>query len=88
MRDPDAAPPPPPPRHLLSLTVSEPAYTADVQSVLVGVGSRPGEVAVHAYVAAGKLTLSLGYDVNGFVWGAVEGWWGDVLALVNDVLLQ
>lgn len=35
-----------------------------------------------------KLCLSLAYDVNGFVWGSVEQWWGDVLTLVNDVLVR
>ncbi|BEJ00131.1 hypothetical protein CcaverHIS631_0411730 [Cutaneotrichosporon cavernicola] len=82
--DPDAPAPPAAPRCLLTLTVSEPTYSSDVDSVLVGARMPPGEVGVHAYVAGGKLTLSLAYDVN----GAVEGWWADVLGLVSDVLLQ
>ncbi|BEJ15390.1 hypothetical protein CspHIS471_0411570 [Cutaneotrichosporon sp. HIS471] len=85
--DPDAPTPPAAPRCLLTLTVSEPTYSSEVDSVLVGTRLAPGEVGLHAYVVGGNLTLSLAYDVNGLVWGAVEGWWEDVLGLVDEVLL-
>jgi hypothetical protein len=36
---------------------------------------------------SGRLWMSLGYDVNGFAPGAIEGFWDEVQALVREVLL-
>jgi hypothetical protein len=37
--------------------------------------------------SSGKLWLSLGYDVNGYEQGAIEGFWAEVQSLVREVLL-
>jgi hypothetical protein len=38
-------------------------------------------------VYSGKLWMSLGYDVNGFAPGEIEGFWKEVRDLAGEVLL-
>ena len=56
-------------------------------SLTTGSRQRPGALLLFAYTFCGKLWLSLGYDVNGFEPGAIEGFWTEVQTLVRDMFL-
>ena len=58
-----------------------------LQSLTTGSRQRPGGLLLFAYTFKGKLWMSLGYDVNGFKEGAIEGFWEEVQALVKEVLM-
>ncbi|ORY31224.1 hypothetical protein BCR39DRAFT_526980 [Naematelia encephala] len=56
-------------------------------SLTTGSRQRPGALLLFAYTFAGKLWLSLGYDMNGFAPGSIEAFWTQVQDLVKEVLL-
>lgn len=56
-------------------------------SLTTGSRQRQGGLLLFAYTFAGKLWMSLGYDVNGFKEGVIEGFWEEVQSLVKEVLL-
>ncbi|ORX40986.1 hypothetical protein BD324DRAFT_647886 [Kockovaella imperatae] len=58
-----------------------------LQALTTGSRQRPGGLLLFAYTFAGKLWMSLGYDVNGFQEGVIEGFWEEVQNLVKEVML-
>ena len=58
-----------------------------LESLTTGSRQRPGGLLLFAYTFKGKLWMSLGYDVNGFEGGAIEGFWDEVQGLVKEVML-
>ncbi|WVF68181.1 hypothetical protein IAT40_002946 [Kwoniella sp. CBS 6097] len=59
----------------------------ELKSLTTGSRQRSGGLLLFAYTFAGKLWFSLGYDKNGFAPGEIEGFWDEVQALVEEVLL-
>ncbi|KAG8918261.1 hypothetical protein FRC01_001955 [Tulasnella sp. 417] len=48
---------------------------------------RPGGLLLFGYTFAGKLTLNLAYDLNGFKDGIIEAWWKDLLGGCDELLV-
>ncbi|KAG8918263.1 hypothetical protein FRC01_001957 [Tulasnella sp. 417] len=48
---------------------------------------RPGGLLLFGYTFAGKLTLNLAYDLNGFKDGIIEAWWKDLLGGCDELLI-
>ncbi|OCF33645.1 hypothetical protein I317_02848 [Kwoniella heveanensis CBS 569] len=59
----------------------------ELKSLTTGSRQRAGGLLLFAYTFAGKLWFSLGYDKNGFAPGEIEGFWAEVQALVEEVLI-
>ncbi|KAG8918262.1 hypothetical protein FRC01_001956 [Tulasnella sp. 417] len=47
---------------------------------------RPGGLLLFGYTFAGRLTLNLAYDLNGFKDGIIEAWWKDLLGGCDELL--
>ena len=58
-----------------------------LERLTTGSRQRAGGLLLFAYTFAGKLWLSLGYDVNGFEEGVIEGFWDEMQVLVREVMM-
>ncbi|KAG9043517.1 hypothetical protein FS837_009465 [Tulasnella sp. UAMH 9824] len=58
-----------------------------VHSLTPAVRTRPGGLLLFGYTFAGKLTLNLVHDANGFKDGIFEAWWKDVLGGFDELLI-
>ncbi|KAK4057560.1 hypothetical protein OIO90_001205 [Microbotryomycetes sp. JL221] len=59
----------------------------ELDSLTTGSRQRPGALLLFAYTFAGKLWLSLGYDVNGFKPGFVEEFWSQILKAADELIV-
>ncbi|POY71246.1 hypothetical protein BMF94_5558 [Rhodotorula taiwanensis] len=60
----------------------------ELHSLTTGSRQRAGALLLFAYTFAGKLWLSLGYDVNGFERGVIEKWWDALQCGIDGLLLD
>ncbi|KAG2155563.1 hypothetical protein DEU56DRAFT_768027 [Suillus clintonianus] len=59
-----------------------------LHTLTTGSRQRSGGMLLFGYTFAGKLWISLGYDVNGFEKVMVEQFWENVLQTMDDLLVQ
>lgn len=59
-----------------------------LHTLTTGSRQRSGGMLLFGYTFAGKLWVSLGYDVNGFDKAMVDRYWGNVLQIMDELLLK
>lgn len=59
-----------------------------LHTLTTGSRQRPGAMLLFAYTLAGRLFLSLGYDVNAYPEGSVEAFWQAMLDGVQEFLVN
>jgi hypothetical protein len=62
--------------------------TIQLHTLTTGSRQRSGGMLLFGYTFAGKLWVSLGYDINGFDKAMVEQFWGNVLQTMDELLLK